>query len=95
MNVLIFFIESYMYLYCFVSFQIMLSLLLPQHIRLKTQICEVLDIELIQQKLENNAFDIYYYSDYVINIMGKLCSPARDDDIAKLKEMKEVIPLFK
>ena len=63
--------------------------------RLKAQLNEVLDSELIEQKLENDAFDIYYYSDYVINIMSKLCAPARDDRITKLKEMKDVIPLFK
>lgn len=62
--------------------------------RLKTQINEVLDIELIQQKLENNAFDIYYYADYIVGILAKLCSPARDDNIAKLKEIKDIIPLF-
>ena len=73
----------------------MLGLLLPQHVRLKTQICEVLDTELIQQKLQNDAFDIYYYSDYVINIMSKLCSPARDENMVKLKEIKDIIPLFK
>lgn len=73
----------------------LLALLLPQHVRLKTQICEVLDTELIQQKLQNDAFDIYYYSDYVISIMSKLCSPARDESMAKLREIKDVIPLFK
>lgn len=72
----------------------LLALLLPQHVRLKTQINEVLDIELIQQKLENNAFDIYYYADYIVGILAKLCSPARDDNIAKLKEIKDIIPLF-
>lgn len=73
----------------------LMSILLPQHMRLKAQLNEVLDSELIEQKLENDAFDIYYYSDYVINIMSKLCAPARDERITKLKEMKDVIPLFK
>lgn len=72
-----------------------MSVLLPQHKRLKSQIEEVLDLDLIQQKLDNEAFDIYYYSNYVTGIMGKLCAPARDDRIARLKEMKEVVPLFK
>ena len=72
-----------------------MSLLLPQHTQLRTQLNEVLDEELLQQKLENDAFDIHYYSDYVINIMAKLCAPARDERIAKLKDMKEVVPIFK
>lgn len=73
----------------------LMSILLPQHMRLKAQLTEVLDTELIQQKLENDAFDIFYYSSYVINIMSKLCAPARDERIARLKEMKDVVPLFK
>lgn len=73
----------------------LMSVLLPQHKRLQSQMEEVLDLDLIQQKLENDAFDIYYYSDYVVGIMGKLCAPARDDRIAKLKETKEIVPLFK
>ena len=62
-----------------------MSVLLPQHMRLKAQLNEVLESELIEQKLENDAFDIYYYSNYIINIMqmmAKLCSPARDERIA-------------
>ena len=61
-----------------------MSVLLPQHMRLKAQLNEVLETELIEQKLENDAFDIYYYSNYVINIMAKLCSPARDKRIAMM-----------
>ena len=72
-----------------------MSILLPQHMQLKAQLNEVLDTELIEQKLDNDAFDIYYYADYVINIMSKLCAPARDERTAKLREIKDVIPLFK
>lgn len=73
----------------------LLSVLLPQHTRLRAQIEEVLDTELIQQKLQNDAFDIYYYSNYVIGIMARLCAPARDEKIARLKQMKDVVSLFK
>ncbi|XP_052277357.1 T-complex protein 11-like protein 1 isoform X2 [Dreissena polymorpha] len=72
-----------------------MSVLLPQHVRIKSQMEEVLDTDLIRQKLANDAFDIYYYSEYVIGIMAKLCSPARDERIAKLRETKDVVPLFK
>ena len=75
--------------------QALLSLLLPQHVRFRAQMEEVLDGELIQQKLENDAFDIYYYSNYVINVMAKLCSPARDERIEKIRGIKDVVPLFK
>lgn len=72
-----------------------MMLLMPQHVRFRAQICEVLDIDLIRQKLENDAFDIYYYSNYIIGVMEKLCAPVRDDQVAKLKTIKEVVPLFK
>ncbi|KAJ8315429.1 hypothetical protein KUTeg_007579 [Tegillarca granosa] len=72
----------------------LLSLLLPQHVRFRVQIEEVLDTELIQQKLQNDTFDIFYYSNYIIGVMAKLCAPVRDEAVAELREIKEVIPLF-
>nr|XP_022291172.1 T-complex protein 11-like protein 1 [Crassostrea virginica]XP_022291173.1 T-complex protein 11-like protein 1 [Crassostrea virginica] len=72
-----------------------MMLLLPQHVRFRAQITEVLDIDLIRQKLENDAFDIYYYSNYIIGVMEKLCAPVRDEQVAKLKTIKEIVPLFK
>ena len=71
------------------------SILLPQHQRLKLEINEILDLELIKQKAENDALNFLYYADFVIAIMAKMCSPIRDESIAKLKEIKDVVPLFK
>jgi predicted phosphoadenosine phosphosulfate sulfurtransferase len=71
------------------------TLLLPQHQRLKVHIEEVLDLDLIQQKAENEAMDIMYYADFILSIMSRLCAPVRDEQITKLKEVKEVVPLFK
>lgn len=69
---------------------------MPQHIRFREQINEVLDMDLIEQKMANDAFDLFYYANYVIGVMAKLCAPARDDKIAELKETKgEAVPLFK
>ncbi|XP_064629050.1 T-complex protein 11-like protein 1 [Lineus longissimus] len=75
--------------------EILLTILLPQHQRLKVHIEEVLDLDLIKQKAENEAMDIMYYADFIISIMARLCAPVRDDQIAKLREVKEVVPLFK
>ncbi|XP_041352522.1 T-complex protein 11-like protein 1 [Gigantopelta aegis] len=75
--------------------QVVFSLLLPQHARFRAQIDEILDLDLIKQKIDNDAFDIYYYSNYVIGVMARLCAPIRDDQIAALKEKKEIIPLFR
>ena len=75
--------------------QSLLSLLLPQHVRLRAQVLEVLDMDLIRQKIQNDAFDIFYYANYVVGTMARLCAPVRDERVAALKEVKEVVPLFK
>lgn len=73
----------------------LVSLLLPQHVRLRAQLQEVLDMDLIQQKMENDAFDIFYYANYVVDTMSRLCAPVRDKRVARLRDSKEVVPLFK
>ncbi|XP_076467122.1 T-complex protein 11-like protein 1 [Babylonia areolata] len=75
--------------------EVLLMLLLPQHVRLRAQIMEVLDMELIQQKMENDAFDIFYYANYVVGTMARLCAPVRDQRVAALRDLKDVVPLFK
>ena len=72
-----------------------MDLLLPQHQKVQQQIEEVLDMDLIQQKADNDALDFHYYAAFIISLMSKLCAPARDDQIAKLTEIKDIVPLFK
>ncbi|KAL0196009.1 hypothetical protein M9458_009581, partial [Cirrhinus mrigala] len=64
----------------------LLSFLNPGANRLRTQIMEVLDMDLIRQQADNNAVDIQGLVSYIINTMGKFCAPVRDDEIKKLKE---------
>ncbi|XP_005104684.1 T-complex protein 11-like protein 1 [Aplysia californica] len=73
----------------------LIAILLPQHQRLKDQINEVLDLSLIKQQMENEAFDFDFYGRYVTDTMAKLCAPARDEKIAEIKGMKEVTPKFR
>uniref|UniRef100_A0A0B7AL99 T-complex protein 11-like protein 1 n=1 Tax=Arion vulgaris TaxID=1028688 RepID=A0A0B7AL99_9EUPU len=73
----------------------MLDILLPQHQRLRDQISEVLDLALIKQKMENGAFDFDYYSKYITDTMAKLCAPARDEKIAEIRAINDVVPKFK
>ena len=75
--------------------QSLLSLLLPQHIRLRAQVMEVLDMDLIRQKMQNDAFDIFFYANYVVGTMARLCAPVRDEKVAALNELKDVVPLFR
>ncbi|NXD09843.1 T11L1 protein, partial [Nothocercus nigrocapillus] len=73
----------------------LLSFLLPGHTRLRNQITEVLDLDLIKQEAENGALDISKLVEFVIGMMGTLCAPARDEEIKRLKDIHEVVPLFR
>ncbi|XP_015265213.1 PREDICTED: T-complex protein 11-like protein 1 [Gekko japonicus] len=73
----------------------LLSFLLPGHTRLRNQITEALDLELIKQEAENGALDITKLAEFIIGMMGTLCAPARDEEIKKLKEIHEIVPLFR
>lgn len=59
------------------------------------QICEVLDTDLIRQQAEHNAVDIPGLANYIINTMGKLCAPVRDNDIKQLKATDNIVELLR
>ncbi|XP_059143162.1 T-complex protein 11-like protein 1 [Physella acuta] len=73
----------------------LLGILLPQHLRLKDQINEVLDLDLIHQQMTNGAFNFEYYCKYVTDTMARLCAPARDEKIAEIRAITDVVPKFK
>ncbi|GAB1286641.1 T-complex protein 11-like protein 1 [Apodemus speciosus] len=73
----------------------LLSFLLPGHTRLRNQITEVLDLELIKQEAENGALDISKLAEFIVGMMGVLCAPARDEEVKALKDIKEIVPLFR
>jgi len=73
------------------------SILMPQHERLREKIDGILDLEVIQQQIDNNCLDFAQYASYILGVMGMLCAPVRDDQLASLKTMGggEVVALFK
>ncbi|XP_014662644.1 PREDICTED: T-complex protein 11-like protein 1 isoform X2 [Priapulus caudatus] len=73
----------------------LISLLLPQHTRLRSQVNEVLDLDLIRQKAEHDAIDINIYAQFILSVMAKLCAPVWDDKIKELTEIKEIVPLYR
>nr|XP_054487861.1 T-complex protein 11-like protein 2 isoform X3 [Agelaius phoeniceus] len=75
--------------------EILLSFLTPGANRIHNQICEVLDMDLIRQQAEHNAVDIPGLANYVINTMGKLCAPIRDNDIKQLKATDNIVELLR
>ncbi|KAJ8392362.1 hypothetical protein AAFF_G00077260 [Aldrovandia affinis] len=76
--------------------EILISFLNPGSNRLRTQINEVLDMELIRQQADNNSVHIQGLADYIITVMGKLCAPIRDDEVKRLKETSlNIASMFK
>ncbi|KAL1459020.1 hypothetical protein WDU94_011037 [Cyamophila willieti] len=73
----------------------LLSLLLPQHSKIKQEIDEILDLELIRQKVDNGALDFKYYAQYITSVMAKMCAPVRDEKIAELTRCEDVVTTFR
>ncbi|XP_005374674.1 PREDICTED: T-complex protein 11-like protein 2 [Chinchilla lanigera] len=75
--------------------EILLSLLTPGGNRLRTQICEVLDTDLIRQQAEHGTVDVQGLAAYVIGMMGRLCAPVRDNDIRGLKATGSIVEVLR
>lgn len=71
--------------------EILLSFLNPGANRMRTQIMEVLDMDLIRQQADNDAVDIQGLASYIITTMGKMCAPVRDEEIKKLRDRSDNI----
>ncbi|XP_060784264.1 T-complex protein 11-like protein 1 [Neoarius graeffei] len=73
----------------------LLSFLMPHQTRLKGEIEEALDLSLIQQQAENRALDISKVALFIINTMGAFCAPCRDEEVQKLRDITDIVLLFK
>lgn len=75
--------------------KMLLSLLMPQHVQLRAEINEVLDIDLINQQIEAETFDFRKLALYVLNLCSRLCCPARDETVKELMKVEEIVSLMK
>ena len=74
----------------------LIGLLLPSQTRVKDAISERLDLELIAQQAENQVLDVKGYALFIIDLLGKLCAPVRDEEVAALKtNLDDLVELFK
>ncbi|NXW04757.1 TCP11 protein, partial [Fregetta grallaria] len=73
----------------------LLSLLLPRHNQLRSQIEEALDMELIRQEAEHGALDIRGLTVYVLGTMARLCAPVRDEEIRGLQSLTDPAQLLR
>ncbi|GAB0096776.1 T-complex protein 11-like protein 1 [Sergentomyia squamirostris] len=63
--------------------------------RILQKISEVLDANLIRQQAEQGILDFRAYANFVIDIMAKSCAPVRDEQISKLRELEDVVEIFR
>ncbi|XP_034540944.1 T-complex protein 11-like protein 1 [Notolabrus celidotus] len=71
------------------------SLLLPGHIRLRSQLDEVLDMDLIRQEVDHGALDLHRLSGYIVNSMASLCAPVRDPEVRALRDLRHPVELLR
>ncbi|XP_034726460.1 T-complex protein 11-like protein 2 [Etheostoma cragini] len=74
---------------------ILQSLLLPAHVRLRSQLDEVLDMELIQQEVDHGALDLHRLAGYIISTMASLCAPVRDPAVRALRDLRDPVELLR
>ncbi|XP_011259464.1 T-complex protein 11-like protein 1 isoform X2 [Camponotus floridanus] len=67
----------------------------PQNSRIKENIREVLDLDLIKQQAEKGVLDFHHYAEYIISVMSKICAPVRDEKIKELSQQVDIIETFK
>lgn len=75
--------------------QTLLSLLLPWQNRLRNEIEEALDTDLLKQEAEHGALDVPHLSNYILNLMTLLCAPVRDEAIQKLEAITDPVQLLR
>lgn len=67
----------------------------PQNSKIKDNIREVLDLDLIKQQAEKGILDFHHYAQYIISIMSKICAPVRDEKIRELSQQTDIVETFK
>lgn len=71
------------------------SIFLENNKKALDRVNELLDADLIQQQAEKGVLDFKSYSSFIVRVMSLACAPIRDEAVAKLKEIEDVVELFK
>ncbi|KAL3311175.1 hypothetical protein Ciccas_010247 [Cichlidogyrus casuarinus] len=68
----------------------------PNNRHLRAHIEAKLDLDQARTQLaESGMLDLEDYGKIVIDLMAKMCAPARDDDVAELRTLTDPIEVFK
>lgn len=71
------------------------SILLENNKKVMEKINEMLDADLIRQQAEQGVLDFKAYSNFIVHVMSLACAPIRDEAVAKLREIDDVVDLFR
>lgn len=85
-------------IYCllrFCNFQGFTHIISKNNQKALDRICEVLDEKVIRQQAEQGVLDFKAYSSFIIQLMAKSCAPIRDEEVAQLNEIDDVVLTFR
>lgn len=72
-----------------------IDLLLPQHTRLKQDIEDKLEAQIIDQLSKVDSLNLLDYARYILELLSKLCAPVRDEKLKELSETSDLITLYR
>lgn len=75
--------------------QNIIDLLLPQHSRLKQDIEDKLDSQILDQLSRVESLDLIEYAKYILDVLSKLCAPVRDEKLRELGETTDIVQLYR
>jgi hypothetical protein len=68
--------------------------MVPEKSKLRLELSEALDTDLIEQQIEKNVFDVKGCLDYVTSKMLQLCAPVRDSAIKAIQTETDLVIIF-
>jgi hypothetical protein len=71
------------------------SILLENNKKVMDKINEMLDTDLIRQQAEQGVLDFKAYSNFIVHVMSLACAPIRDEQVSKLREIDDIVDLFR
>ncbi|VDK69345.1 unnamed protein product [Litomosoides sigmodontis] len=75
--------------------KMILDLLTLQHVRLRAEIECMLDIDLLRQQAENNCLDVRQLFESIIELLSRLCAPARDKIVNDLRKKTDNVDMLR
>uniref|UniRef100_A0A915PZI8 Uncharacterized protein n=1 Tax=Setaria digitata TaxID=48799 RepID=A0A915PZI8_9BILA len=75
--------------------KMIMDLLTQQHVRLRSEIESIMDIDLLRQQAENKCLDVHQLFQNIIELLSRLCAPARDKLVNDLRKKTDSIDVLR